>query len=526
MLLSAIAAAASLQPQTGTNPVTDRRIDRNPPVQVTPPARAPETAQLQTAGSDVPINTIVFRGAEAPAPVADAARAFLERPATRETLVELAAALSRAYEKTDVALFTVSIPDQDFRDGTLIVDLIEGWVDSVAIQAPEGARFPLLEAQAGKLVGENPLSRARFERQSSLMQSIPGLELDASLENPEGDDSVQLVLAPRQKRVEGAIGITNRGPSLLGDVVLQAGVDFYRLLTDGDRLSFSGYATPNFSNYRAADATYAFPVGVSGLTLSATGGWIRTRARNVDIRGEAKFGGLTLTYPLIRRAGHAADISVAIDGVNSDNALFGNVFATERTRAARIAGAFAAMSDQTTFQASGSVSKGIDIFGASAGDTGAEIGFAKFNASIAVERFLTTRLLGRVSAVAQYSGDALPASELMIAGGAALGRAFDTGIVTGDRGIGGLAEIAYRPIGAGDFSKSETYAFVDAASLRIKSRLGFAGQSFSLASAGAGVRAKYKDRMELGAEAAAVLDRPYAGYGDDYRLSVYYSVLF
>jgi hypothetical protein len=32
--------------------------------------------------------------------------------------------------------------------------------------------------------------------------------------------------------------------------------------------------------------------------------------------------------------------------------------------------------------------------------------------------------------------------------------------------------------------------------------------------------------MEFGVEGAAVLDRPYAGYDDDYRLSVYYSVLF
>jgi len=524
LLFAALQAATPAQP--GSSPLTNERLDRRPPVpEVVQPA-PDQIASVAAAGSDEPIRTIVFQGTEAPKAVADAASAFIGRPASRQTLVELAGALSRAYERTNVALYTVAIPDQDLSDGILAVELIEGWVDRVAVSDSSGRPNSLLEAYAQNLVGEKPLTRRRFERQSSLMQSIPGLELEAAMDNPEGDDSVQLTLTPRQKRAEGALGINNRGPNLLGNTVLQAGLDFYRLLMDGDQLSFSGYATPNFRNYRAVDATYAVPIGSTGLRLSATGGWIGTKARKIDAKGNAEFAGMTVSYPILREARRAADISFGVDGVNSNNALFGNIFSTERTRAARLAGAYVAATETSNLQLSATLSRGLDIFRSDVGDTGAQVGFTKVSATAAFEQRLAKRFFGRATAMAQYSKSRLPASELLSFGGAVIGRAFNTGIVTGDRGIGAVGELAFRPIRGGSFAKSELYAFVDAATLRLNRRLVFPSQKYSLASAGVGVRANYKEKMQFGMEAAKVLDKPFAGYDDEFRTSFYYSILF
>lgn len=77
---------------------------------------------------------------------------------------------------------------------------------------------------------------------------------------------------------------------------------------------------------------------------------------------------------------------------------------------------------------------------------------------------------------------------------------------------------------SGDFSRSEIYLFGDAASLDFHSRGGLPGQEFTLASAGAGARVRWKDKVELSFEAARVLDRPFEGYEGDWRLSFYYSV--
>jgi hemolysin activation/secretion protein len=337
---------------------------------------------------------------------------------------------------------------------------------------------------------------------------------------------VVFVLKPKQKHRQAALGVDNRGPHLLGNLIVQGGLDFYRTLIDGDQLSFSGYATPDFKHYRALDGSYAVPIGTDGLTLTGSTAWIWTRARKVDIKGKAQFAGLSLTYPILRQAHRAADISIGIDGTNSDNALFGNVFATEKSRAARLAGSFVSASEADNFQASAIVSQGLDIFGANVGDTDAQIGFTKVNATANYERVLARRLLGRIYATAQYSRDRLPAVELFTVGGLPVGRAFDTGLLTGDRGIGGFVELAYRPIASGNFQRSEAYVFADAASLTVNRRDVFPRQHYSLGSAGGGLRARYKERMQFGVEAAAVTNRPYPTYDHHFRLSFYYSILF
>lgn len=521
----AIIAAAALAQQSSASPYPQRPEQRPAAPRVVTPVQPPQ-ASVEAQGSDQPIQTIVFDGTEAPARVAEAAKAFIGRAATRENLVDLAGALSRAYEKTDVALYTVSIPDQDFADGVVVVELAEGWVDRVQVKSAGDQRFPLLEKMASRMVGEKPLTRSRYDRQASLMQGLPGMQLEQAVENPEGDDSVQLIVTPRQRRAAVAFGINNRGPNLLGDLVLNAGLDFYRLATDGDQLSFTGAATPQPKHYRAIEASYAMPIGADGLRLTASGTWVGTKARRIDIRGEAKFAALNLTYPILRRAKQAADVSLGIDGVNSDNALFGNVFATEKTRALRASAVYVSASEQHNLTANVIASKGLDVFGAEVTQPNGEVGFSKINGGATFEHMLVPRLLGRVNATGQLSGDRLPAAELFSIGGPAIGRALDTGILTGDRGVGGFAELAFRPVSAEDFQKSELYLFGDAGTLTIKRRGPSPRQSFDLASAGMGARLKWKDRIQLGLEGARVLDRPFASYDDDWRASFYYSVLF
>jgi hemolysin activation/secretion protein len=522
MVFSAIAAAVLAQ-QTTTSPYIQPRVEQRAP-RVTPQAAQGSTS-IQAQGTAEPIRGIVFEGVQAPAAVAAAAQGFIGRPATRETLVELATALSRAYQRTDIALYTVSVPEQDFSEGVVTVNLVEGWVSAVEVKAADSRSHSLLRRHAARLVGGKPLSRGLYERQSALIQAIPGLRLERTFENPEDDDSVAWVLTPRQRRVEVATGINNRGPALVGDLVLNAGIDFYKLLADGDQLSFTGAATPNFRNYRAVEAAYGLPIGSDGLRLTGTAASVWTRARDFDIKGRAKLAALNLTYPLLRRATRAADVSFSVDGVNSRNAIFGNIIATERSRAARLSGAFVLATDKQTLSTNAILSRGLKIFDAQATEPN-EIVFSKLSGAVTYERVLVGRVLGRANITGQFSRDRLPAAELFTVGGPSIGRAFDTGILTGDRGIGGYAELAVRPIKAANFAQSEAYLFGDAARLTVERRAIIARQEFDLASAGAGLRARYKDRIQLGVEAARVLNRPFAGYNDKWRLSAFYSIVF
>ena len=70
------------------------------------------------------------------------------------------------------------------------------------------------------------------------------------------------------------------------------------------------------------------------------------------------------------------------------------------------------------------------------------------------------------------------------------------------------------------FADSEVYGFVDAAKLRILPRGPIPGGSFDLASAGGGVRLSYTTKAAVFLEAAKPIDRPYAGYAKDWRISL------
>lgn len=518
MLLLALAAAVAGQDR---GRIIDRdRIDRPPPVATPSRRRASPRGNVAVASprAAVPIAGIRFVGAEAPAPVARAARRFLGKPTSKETLQDLAAALSDAYGKSTVALYTVAIPEQDFADGVVLVSLTEGHLASVAV-AGDG-RYRQLRGRLAPLLAEQPLRRATFERQFSLVRAIPGLTVDPVFDDPNHDGALTLVVKPRQKHHKFGLGFSNRGTDLLGSGEFNASAEFYGLAFDGDQLSLNASAARDFKRYRYVSGGYAAPIGYAGLTASVSGGYFETRPRNSPIIGRAKVAGASLSYPWLRSFHRSGDVSLGVDGINSDNAVLGNLVATERTRAVRLAASYADTREKRAVAVSGSVSRGLDIGGAYVTVPFAEATFLKVSAAASAAQAIGKRSFIRVSATAQYSGDRLPAAERYALGGADIGRAFDTAVLTGDRGAGGVAEFAWRPLTGDRFGESEVYTFIDGGVLGVLPRGAGSRADFSLASTGVGVRARYRDKIELGLEGARSIKRPLPGRDDDWRFSV------
>ncbi|QIK78113.1 ShlB/FhaC/HecB family hemolysin secretion/activation protein [Sphingomonas piscis] len=525
MALSILLAAAVLQQlPTGGAGITRERLDQRPPAPVVRKPGPSGQTKVETVGNGQPIAGIAFRGAQAPVNVAAAAEAFVGRPINRDTLVELAGALSRAYKKSDVALYTISVPDQPFEKNVVVVQLAEGSIGSVDVRSNKGRPVPLLQKQAARLVGQQPLEKAAMQRQFSLMRAIPGLSFDTQFDNSGSNDALKLIVNAKQKHAQLVTGIGNRGPDLAGDLLAQARLSFYGLATHGDHLSFTAMNSAKIRRYRQLGASYSVPIGADGLTLSSNAAWVRTRASRFNIEGTAKLVSVALTYPVIRTYEQAADVSLGVDGVNSENAAFGNVIATEQTRAARLSGGFVTATPKRTISASAIASHGLDILNARVISPLAKANFRKVNGNIGVDQKVETRFSGRATLTGQYSPDPLPGAELFAVGGATVGRAFDTSFLTGDSGVGGVLELAYQPLGKGDLTKSEIYAFGDAARLSYHRRGPLPSQRFDLASAGAGVRLRYKELVELGLEGARVIDRPYPGYDGKWRLSLYYNL--
>ncbi len=518
-------AATVAQDPRGTQLIDRNRADRALPT--TPPLPVPSSRpqpSITTDRSAAPITGIRFVGAKAPARVAAAARHFLGQRADKPTLTRLAAAMSAAYEGGDVALYTVAIPDQAFTGGVVTVSLTEGRIARAQVKTDTPGAHPLLRRRLAPMTAETPLSRATYERQMALIAAIPGLTAQTDFTDPDANGALVLTVTPKQRRTKFTAGFSNRGVALLGDGQLDVRGEAYGAAVDGDLLSVSASAAADLKRYRYGALGYTAPIGASGLSASANAAYLETRPKGYPLLGHAKQAGASLGYPLVRRVHQAVDLSLGIDGLDSDNAAFGNIIASERTRVARAAVGLVDARTRRTVSLSASLSQGIAGLGTRIGTPYARAGFAKITAAASVNQAIGQRLVARVQASGQYTPDVLPAAERFAIGGETIGRAFDTALVTGDTGGGALAELAFRPLKTTRLAQSEVYAFGDYGGTRVQARPGLPSEHYTLASAGAGVRAKYRAKAELGLEAARVLEAPYRGYGEDWRISVSWRV--
>lgn len=522
-----IALAAFVLQDAGV--IVDRnRIDRTQAPRTAPVSRSTPKrgkASVSAIGSNAPIQGIRFQGAQAPGPVAEAAKGFIGRPGNKDTLLELAGSLSRAYQRTNVALYTVAIPEQDTASGTVTVLLTEGRIATASVKDDaiegKGGGHRLLRARMAPMLDETPLTRDTFERQVTLMRAIPGLTFTSDFADPNANGALALTVTPKQKRTRFSAGFSNRGVAQLGDGQFDAKAEFYGLGVDGDQLILAASAASDFKRYRFLSGSYAVPITASGLTLTTSGGYLETRPKGYPVTGTAKLAGTSLSYPLIRDFHRSLDLSLGVDGLNSDNAAFGALIATERTRAVRGGASYADTRDKRSYALGLSASQGLDILGARTDPLYADPRFLKLNGSAYLAQAIGKSLVARVQAGGQWSRNRLPAAERFAVGGDNYGRAFDTGFLSGDRGAGASGELAVRPLKSKKFGTSEIYTFIDRAWIGIEGRGGVPGRSdYALASAGFGTRLRWLDKAEIGLEAERVIDDPWPGYDKDWRFSL------
>ena len=523
LALAGLPAAVSAQTST---PIDQNRVDRAAPAATLPAkerSAAPTAAVRVEAGSESapPIRNIRFEGTDVPLVVAKAAQAFVGQPATKPRLQALADAMSKAYGRSQIALFTIAIPEQDLSSGEVRVLVAEGHLEAVILAGEvEGRSLKLVRAYADRLTSERPTSRRTLERYLSLIQDIPGLKVKSSLQMGEGAGGVRLILNLDYQRPTLTFSFDNRTTRLVKDGQFHATARGYGLVREGDETQLNGTASIDFNDLLYVGLSHSTPIGFEGTRLSLNAGFLRTRPQGLDQAGEARSAGITLSHPFIRSYRRNLTASLSLDGLNSENAAFGSLISTERSRAARAAVSYAQANERRTISGALVASKGLDIFHARVPAAIGDEKFLKINGRGGLDQAIGKRAVVRLRTSVQWTKDPLPAVERFSIGGPDFGRAFEVGLITADRGVAGLAELAWRPIRSGKFTTSEIYGFADGASARLLARPGFGGRDFDLASAGAGVRLGWTDKAMIEVEYARVIDDPFPDYDGNWRLSV------
>ena len=521
-----VAALAALAPVTPPAPaapaplILDRgRVDRAPlvPADSAPAGPPGGRTAIEARANGVTIQRILFDHGAVPAPVAAAAQRFVGQSATGETLAALGKAMADAYARSDIALYSVVVPRQSFARGEVHILAIEGFIERATFVKGETR---LLRAYARALAAERPLRRRTLERYVSLMRDVPGGKIDVQLLRGTKPGGVVLQIAATRKHREAALGFDNQGPSLLGDAEMRGELHAYSLLRDGDRTDLTGLASPDFHHLLYVAGAHATPLGDEGATITASAGYIVTRPRHSLIEGHATTFGVTASWPLIRGYRRNLTASIGLDGVDSDAAAFGTSLSSDRTRALRGALGYAMSGTKAAFTAGLTISRGLDILGARGTANATDTVFTKVNGRVTYDRQVAARWFVHLRAAGQYSAERLAAAERFAVGGADFGRAFDSALLSGDRGAAGSAELAWRPKLPTRLAGSEVYGFVDGARLRIAARYPYAAGTFGLASAGGGVRLAYGNRASIQIEGASAIDQPYSGYHAGWRVNI------
>jgi hemolysin activation/secretion protein len=448
-----------------------------------------------------------------PAALAEATRKFIGKTVDVETLGEIAEAVSQAYaQKGDVALYTVAVPEQNFKSGALVLAAVEGYIEHVDLSGDVHGRLELVTKYAARLMKERPLTRSTFQRTISLIRDIPGLAIEAKLLRGNAPGAVRLLLALKQRDWHVTLSADDMGSNPLGRVQAQARASLYGLLREGEETALTVGLPVEVGRFQYLSLSETQPVDDNGTSVSGAYGYLRTRPRHPAPAGTANTLQFLVSHPLLRGYDENLYLTGSIDGIDSSNATLGEIVADERIRALRLSAAYSSSTAKSALAVSASMNFGLNIFGARTTDpASAETAFRKAGLQASYNRLLDDEWIARFRAATQLAFCRLPVSELYALGGANFGSAFASASAFGDSALAGSAELAWRPQGLpGLLNGSEIFGFAEDGSTWYLRRRSFAPRAFHLASAGFGVRIPFRNetRLELQAANGIAADAP------------------
>jgi hemolysin activation/secretion protein len=508
----AFVSAAPAWAQDGL--IIDRnRLDRRPDAPA--PDATPETPVTATRA---PLRSFVLRAVavEGPPDGAAAVQAAVA-PFIGETLDaagvrRLYAAVSGAYAGSRTALPVISLDMSRAAEGVVRATILPGAVERVSITGDVEGDLALLRAYAERLTTERPLSRARAERYLSLINDIPGVDAKVRTARGSGPGALNLGVEIDRDRWAYDFGFDNRASESLGGTQFSVGASLYGAFRMGDQTRLALSTGEDVETFQYLSLAHRQPIGTDGMSATVSVGRLRTRLPTRE--GDATTASAVVSWPMIRSYRRNLILSAGLDGLNSNNALLGNLFTTERTRTLRASAAFSRVWPRGNVVASLTASQGIDALGARP-DLLGQPDFLKFNGRLDLARAIGRQFRLSGTAAIQHTDSRLPTSELFTLGGSEFGRGFPSALLVGDKAIGYRAEAAWRPTFMPQPVRgTEFYVFGDGGEATLNPRPGFAGRDDSLSSAGIGTRIAIRSKIVVELEAAKAIDDPRGGDGD------------
>ena len=488
-----------------------------------------ETLETECAGDCFVLTSVTIQGVSAYT-LADLAPTYDQNLARRigvADLVQTADAITERYRRDGYFLTRAVVAPGDHSEGSAYIVVYEGYIGAIVV---EGSGADLVSPVLQPLQDGRALTVSALDRRLALASDIPGVRLTSRIEPILDDPSRhRLVVTTELDRIDGGVYADDRGSDAQGPWQAYVTASFNSSVVDGDRLTVSALTVPeNPEELSFGEIAYSAPLtdatrvraSVSAYTTDApagSSGWLSGRSQAASI---------ALTHAFVRSRDASLWGTAALDvrKVEQTYQQLGPV--EERLSAARFTLSGRHKLGQGYAAATAQISQGLTWFDATTepspnltrADATSE--FTKVTANLSAYHDLGRYAGVYAEASAQYSSDALLASEEFYVGGPNLGRAYNYGELSGDTGMAAVIELraGWDP-GPAAVSFAQAYAFVDAAQVVNHTPTGDIRRDLS--SAGIGARITFQERAALKVELAKPLGlRPYTETDNGWRVFV------
>jgi hemolysin activation/secretion protein len=408
---------------------------------------------------------------------------------------------------------TAEVPPQVVHDGVVTIEVHELIVNRVQVHLNGNLVAPgdLLYNAANAITADKPVLTASVQRQLYVLNHIPGVLVQSVIPPVVDDPEADVYLA--RKPITFTTAMDNRGSSVAGPLEIGAMVQEDGQLGLNEEIQLMTLKPLPLRELTYAAIQWIQPLTSSGLvgtflyskTEAYPGGFLASS----DIAALGDMVSIGLSYPVVANAHLSSLFTVGLDVFNNSSSALGGTFTSsdERSRAANI-GFLTTISDSlggiTTARTV--YTQGIDGLGARPnGDLlnarpGIKLNAGKFLLDVRRDQPLPLGLQLSTGLKAQRALAPLPAAQIMTFGGVDFGRAYDSGIISGDSGFAWKMQLSKLiPTGNPIVPVIQPYAFYDIG--EVWNAIATPGYSSSASAASTGVGVKILTSLGLGGSA-------------------------
>jgi hemolysin activation/secretion protein len=418
-------------------------------------------------------------------------------------LFEIVQNITNFYRNNGYIISRAILPPQHVKGGTVKIQIIEGYLDQVAVTGSPGGSKCLVEGFGFRIRKCPPLKLTHLEHYMLLVNEVPNTQVKAVLAPSKASaGAADLNLETYSKPMSAYFSYDNYGTRYIGPQQMTGNVTLYSAINSGDSTSLTFTKTPKGGQLTFLDLNYNGPLGDQGTRWLLGGTRVHTHPLFVlqptQTDGFNSNFYTNIIYPFIRSRSQSLNLTAGFNYLDSNTTILDTPLFADHLRnldvgfnynfADRFYGA-----NMLAFN----FRKGLPIWGYSSNtdqltaETSRPGGYAAYT-KMAMQVSRLQAIKGSVSllmvARGQWAFVPLLSSEQFTFGGNPLGRGYDPAELIGDRGASGSLELRY-DLNMSYFVRSlQLYSYYDIGSIWNILVNASSPTKVSASSAGLGVR--------------------------------------